>query len=858
MRDVLGDDELLRLYCVPAPRCALALDELVGEGAPDPVLALKRLVADPPGGWGPRDRLVEFLVRPLVITYRGLLAAGFSPAGEVGLELDAERSATGRVVVEDLQPAEDVAAAITALDGSLDRLAAVAAEVIGEEPERIRAAFTEVLAQELRNLSPETAAALAGDHPWRGLLHVVGAEQHEVLRQVVRLVRERSARCRRDSGLPRPLVAVDLDFCAVHPVQRVREALRRVGEEHGIAEFRDPSRLVVLPGLYPEGWLPFVVRNGLRDNYPELDWPSLHGEYRRSIPWHAEALLTDTLAPGVARYVRELEQAGARVVWLTGRRERVRAATEEFLAGCGLADLDLRTSVPGGGSIAEQKVAALRQFHGYELVAAFDDSVGNREALREAFPGAVVIAVHSRQFTSDMSGGGIATFESLPNPVPLGRGHARGAQLSHTTSLSGLRVGELSTRPTVWGHGAELTAAEQERIVECLVSTAVAHGRQLGREVAAASGGVRAVWQVLTAKPFGASRTAYPLEAAERDLRGAVEAGEPLRFVVVGPSLKQDGSRLKALGGLPDLAELAMLARVRQLDEAVRQVHPPGVEVRALTDASHFRTRDPGRCHTYHDEFARQVAAAGVADVVVVEDFDAAADAHPECGDRSQRPELLLAHRVRYERAFAGLDIGRDPRAALAGAAARDPGAPGQPRFAELFRSVLHAVDVPCPGGDPLAWSQRVYADPFDLTDREVPVEVRRARRDLLRAAWDETITYLANKHVDADLGYEVLWRDAVRMSLSIRPAPGRLRFVPLGGSGVMPWHGTAALNAQREVAVDYAISLVDQGFRPLYAPGTPTRRGVRQPWLMVPPDCLDGSGRPTEDLFTRIRLRTR
>ncbi|MER5389446.1 L-tyrosine/L-tryptophan isonitrile synthase family protein [Saccharopolyspora sp. NPDC002686] len=843
----LTDDVLLRSYCATAPRNRISLAELAGGDFAGDVLDLKRLIADPPEGWTARDHLAEFVVRPLLITFRGLLARGFLPVGEIAVELGAESSATGRIVVEEVGPATaaSVPPAIAALDGWLDELASAGALVTGDERDRIRCAFDEVVAQELRNLSAETAAALAGDHPWQRFVHVVDAGQDEVLRRVVQLVRERSARCRRESGVPRPLVAIDLDFCALQPEQRVRAALRRVGEAHGIAEFTDPD---VLPGLYRACWPSFVERTGLRDR------DGLYDEYRRSIAWDGESLQTDDLAPGIRQYVRDLEHAGARVVWLTGRRHRVRAATEEFLADRGLGHLDLRTSDPDRG-VAEQKVASLREFRGCELIAAFDDSAANRAALSTAFPDALVVPVRSQLFTSDGAAGGIATFESLPTPVPLGRGHSGEARLSHVTSLGKLRVGELSTRPTVWAQGVELTAEEQARIVESLVADAVTSGRRLGEEIASEADPVRAVWQVITAKPFGASRSAYPLAAAERDLRGSIEAGEPIRFVVVGPSLKQDGSRLKALGGLPDLAELAMLVRLRQLDEAVRQVHPPGVRVRALTDASHFRFREPQRCEDYHAEFAHQVAAVGAADLVAVEDFDDAADAHPNCGDRTQRPELLESHCERYESAFAGLDIRRNPRAVLAEAATLDPARPGQPRFADLFRSVLHAVDIPCRSGDPLAWSQQIYEDPFDLA-RDVPAEVRRARSDLLVSAWNETITYLANKHVDADLGYEALWQDDVRMSLSIRPTPGRLRFVPLGGSGVMPWHGTAALNPNNEVAVDYAISLVDQGFRPLYAPRIPTRQGLRQPWLMTPPRLLDRTGRPTEPLLTRIRLR--
>ncbi|MGW5797469.1 hypothetical protein ACWEV3_43240 [Saccharopolyspora sp. NPDC003752] len=872
--ELLDEDPLLRLYCVAAAgtgehravgelsaaRNAIPLGELARWEFPGDVLWLKRIVAGRPPGWTAPEHLAEFVVRPLLITFRGLLARGFLPAGELGVELDSAATATGRIVLGGIRRARSgVPGVVAALDEKLDELAAACVLISGDEQDQVRAAFDRVIAQELRHLAESTAAAFAGDHPWLRFVHVVAAEQHEILSRVVRLVRARSARCRNEPGLPRPLVAVDLDFCALHPKHRVGEALRRLGEAHGIAEFAAPARLDVLPGLYRPGWRPFLAANGLPARYPELDWDALYAEYRQNVAWHREALLTDEPAPGLVEFVRDLEQAGARVVWLTGRRHRMRAATEEVLSRHGLGHLDLRTT--DDGPVAGQKVAALLDMPEHELVAAFDDSAGNREALRAAFPTASVVAARPPGFTVD--GGdqvrcGIRTFESLPQPVPLGRGHSADApQLSHVTSLSRLRIGDLSTRPTIWSHGVELTAEEQSRIVESLVATAVADGRRLGREVGARADPAaicRAVWRVLTAKPFGASRTAYPPEAAERDVLASIEAGERIPFVVVGPSLKQDGSRLKALGGLPDLAELAMLIRLRQLDEAVRQIHPPGIAVRALTDASHFRFREPDRYAGYHRELVAQVESAGLRDVVAVEDFDDAADAHPRCGDRTQRPELLAKHRDRYATAFAGLDVRRDPRAALGEADARDPAGPGRPRFAELFRSVLQAVDVPCPGGDPFAWSQRIYANPFDLTDPAVPAEVRRARGDLLATAWRETITYLANKHVDEELGYSVLWREGcVRMSLSIRPAAGRLRFVPLGGAGVMPWHGTAALNDLCEVSVDYAISLVDQGFVPVRA-----ARESAQPWFMVQSRAVDRAGTLDPAVFDRIRLRSK
>ncbi|RRO13782.1 hypothetical protein EIL87_22655 [Saccharopolyspora rhizosphaerae] len=794
-RETLARDPLLAKYC------------LVGTAARDTVP-----LSAPPDS-SERD-LVERLVRPVVITARGLLAAGQVPVGELRLHRP-----SGRVVVPVLAVAEPdrVATTITRLH---DRLTA------------ITPAAADVVAQELRFCSAGLVSVLAGDHPWSRWAHHVPSTQDELLQRVLRLVKDRAAAHRRDPATPRPLVALDLDFCAFHPRTRVREALVAIGVT---------GDLPVLPGLHERGWRPFLERAGLPDDLR-------HADFRRAISWGREALLTDELAPGVRRFAGDVEQAGGRVVLLTGRRHRMRAATEEALTRCGLGHLPLRTAAEGA-DVGEHKVAALRGMTGWEPVAAFDDAEANRTALADAFPQAVVVPVVAPGFTGVDEDDAIGTFETVPRPVPLGRGHLARPSLSHATSIAQLQLGEMSARPAWWDRGVVLTEEEQAEIVVALCRSAVETGIRLGDRVAAIEvGTARAVWQVMQAKLFGASRSAYPLEQAEADLSRALAAGEPAEFVLLGPPTKQDGSQLKALGGLPDLAEVAMLARVLQLDAAVRRVHPPGIRVTALADPTHFRFRDARRYRGYQREFRRMLERTGADRVVELRGVDEVA-AEFGCGDAQQRAALLVRHRERYESALAELDVRSDPRGALAAADELDPGCSGQPRFAEMFRSIVHAVDLPHSGADPLEFARRVYTEPFGLADPELGD----TRRELLALAWDETITYLANKHVDAELDYAALWRhDRVRTSLSLRPEPGRFRFLPLGGSAVMPWQGTAALGSGNEVSTDFAISLVDQCYLPVW---TPDRQS--QPWLAVPPDLVrDGALDPS--VRTGIHLRTK
>ncbi|MFC7342497.1 HAD family hydrolase [Saccharopolyspora griseoalba] len=824
-RELIARDPLLPRYCRVAEHATgdVELRSLLADGVGEQ-RPMRELLAARPDGWTELDYALEFLVRPVVITVRGLLALDWLPAGELGV-----RPGAGQVVLRGLEPADPHRCSRLVLE--VHELLSKLTESVGGTVDDLE----QVLAEELCDLSERLLAALGGHHPWRPFLHSVPEHQQDLLQRVLRLVRERAAARRRDPSAPRPLVALDLDFCALHPRERVRAALERVSREHGVVDFA--FDLAQLPGLYEPGWRPFLEHLGLPDD-------GLYPAFRAALGWERADLLTDEPAPGVRGFVRDVEEVGGQVVLVTGRRHRMRAATEELLARCGLGHLPLHTT-DEGADVAEQKVAALRSVPG-ELIAAFDDKADNLAALRAAFPEARVVPVAAPGFTGVDEPGAIGTFELLPHPVPLGRGHAARPQLSHASSPARLRVGDFSTRPTWWRHGVRLTREQRARIVAALRGNALEAGRRLGERVRdTGDGGESAIWRVLVAKPFGAARPAYPPELAAHDLRPAVREGTPVPLVMIGPPIKQDGSRLKALGARPDLAELAMLVRLVQLDAAVRVVHPAGIRVTALADPSHFRYRPADRCGGYHEDFARMLAETGADEFMRVRDLDEAA-AEAGCA-RDRRAERVAAHRARYEEALAGLDVTADPIAALAAADERDPALAGQPRFVELFRSVLHAVDLPRPGGDPLAHARRVYADPLDLRG-----EAREARRELLSLAWRETITYLANKHVDAELDYSALWRGGVRMSLSLRPVPGRLRFVPLGGGAAMPWHGTAALGDNHEVSVDFAISLVDQGFVPVWTPGDDA-----QPWFMAPPQALRGDDLDPE-VLDRIRIRAK
>lgn len=473
----------------------------------------------------------------------------------------------------------------------------------------------------------------------------------------------------------------------------------------------------------------------------------------------------------------------------------------------------------------------------------------------------------------------IADFQRLPRPAPPT--HAPdGPALSHTHSIAELPLAELRPRLAARDHRARLSLDESLAIIRSLrtqaadsaARTVAATRKQLVEPaVGADDPHIRTalfVHHVLTRKQFHrGSRSTYPPAAALHDTLGFIRRGEPIQIVLPGFPVKQADSRLKAFGHRPDLAELAVLIRLGELSQAIEAFHPPGLRIAALSDGLHFRSRPAHLVHEYAAVLRDYLDLAGGGAVIDLLDVDESAARRLGADLPQRRGALRHRYREAYREALAAGDLLVDPLWTLAAAARTDPtpvlvaavGGSGGPGFVDMFRSILHSVDLPAPAGhDQQAWSKQVYADPYGLHDTSAPAEIRDGRRRLLGTVWRDTIDYMSGLLADRELGYDRVYPERIRMTLST-PAAGRCGFAPLGGAAVLPWHGTAALNRRGEVSVDFAISLCDQGFVPVYSP----LLGDSQPWFMVPAtstevrDLADG-GAVSAELLASVRLRRR
>lgn len=846
----------------PGGTIAVPLSALLrpdADGTPE----LLRVVLDNRFEWR-EDELEYFLehfVRPLLRTFRVALDVhriGLFALDETGLavELSPELQATGRIVVTDQERVSwepnraEVASGVRALVGTLDRLSTGFAELGGgRRTGQIRHAVDRVIAEELRYLDPSTAELLSGEQPLQCYAHTVPEEQDAVLRSVLDEVQQRTRQRRWNPDLAKPAVAIDVDLCGLVPLQRVLDAARatagpRPGAPEGILELASAGTLPVLPTHSPETWDDFVERSGLGERYPAVDWAGVRADFVRAfLARPRERLRTDSVNAGLARFVWDVQDAGGQVVFYTGRKERYREQTEEVLAAAGIAEVTLCCRPEDGGSAL--KAAELGEI---DVVAVFDDERADRGALSAEFGGARTIAVQVPGFAAGRRADRdevIATFETRPRPD-----ERIGPRLSNTHSLEELQIGALRKNRLAQRWAVHLTAQETRDIVDSVLADVDRAAMRTGGAAAAKFGLDRpgpadpeqvlaAVHHVLTRKQFfKGSRSNYQLADLRADVEPLVRRGEPIEVVLLGFPVKQCLNRLKAGGPLPDLAEFGAMARLREMQQAISAVHPPGLHFNILTDGRHFRSRPAAITDAYQRKLREYADLAGIGDRTLVEDVDVVAEQRLGPGLPAQRAERIAKYRRLLGESLREFDITDNPLRTLervhrwtAGADDFAPHVIGL--FREILMSMVYSVPVSVPTGvDRLEWSTAIYADVYNLGDQSVSAEVRQARCAVLRRAWHTVIRYMATMQVDEEFGYERMIPNRVRLTLSAvrKGCPG---FTYLGGSGLLPWQGTGVLDPRGNVAVDFAISLLDQGFVPVYSP----LLGPRQPWAMVPAD---------------------
>lgn len=371
---------------------------------------------------------------------------------------------------------------------------------------------------------------------------------------------------------------------------------------------------------------------------------------------------------------------------------------------------------------------------------------------------------------------------------------------------------------------------------------------------------VTALHRILTRSRFlKGSRSCYPLETALAQMLPFVCAQQPITIVTIGFPFKQHDNGLKAAGPWPDLAELGALLRLKELHDAITALYPPGLQVVVLHDGGYWRPRSVAEIRRYRRQLRRYAQLIGLTPAIRFCDQTGfvAQLLGPQSWDQRERYRrsfrdliLLLAHSPRS--LHQALQIDQRLTQALPRALLTEV-----PSFHDILSSLVYSVPVPTqPGTDPRQWACQVLAHPDDFTTPGLSPDLVAARRQVITSAWQDSMTYLAASLADAAAEVTQHFPPHVRLA-TVASRPGSSGFSYLGGSTLLPWHGTGCLDSRGILCADFLVSLDHRGFLPVYC----DLLGNDQPLLMVPPaQTIYSQHRRQVDphLLTTARLRSR
>lgn len=371
---------------------------------------------------------------------------------------------------------------------------------------------------------------------------------------------------------------------------------------------------------------------------------------------------------------------------------------------------------------------------------------------------------------------------------------------------------------------------------------------------------VVALHRILTRSRFlKGSRSCFPVETAVAQMAPFIETQQPITIVTIGFPFKQHDNGLKAAGPWPDLAELGALLRLKELDAAFTAVYPPGLRVVVLNDGGYSRPRGWTEMRRYRRQLKRYAQLIGLGNSVRF--CDQSAFVARLLGPRG------WTSREKYRRTFKDLIslLAGDPRSLHSAARIEQrlaetlprPLLAGVPSFRDILSSLVYSVPVPGRAGtDSRRWACEVLAWPDGFTAPDLPLELAAARREVFSSAWQDSVNYLAASLADAAAGVAQRFPLHVRLA-TVASRPGCSGFSYLGGSTLLPWHGTGCLDGRGLVCAEFLVSLDHRGFLPVYC----DLIGDEQPLLMVPfarTRYVHGRRRVDPDLLAGARLRSR
>lgn len=316
-------------------------------------------------------------------------------------------------------------------------------------------------------------------------------------------------------------------------------------------------------------------------------------------------------------------------------------------------------------------------------------------------------------------------------------------------------------------------------------------------------------------------------------------------------------NRLKAAGHLPDLAEVASIARIAEIGLSVAQLYEPGLEVIVLTDGMRFKhvlEFDLNILARYQQQLRKIVQALDVDRYVKLVEYMSFLKKHLPKEKLQEKKNAYKNLRAEYV-SLVGENIDIDsPLKYLEKLEKENKNISVVAKIINLYHSLIYsnyfAEFFENPDADLL--TKRIYKNIFSFDDPDL--KINQLRKKVVFKTWHATINYvaeIASGRVAKPI--EKVFPDSIRCDM--HNIPDRLTLYSVDRSTPLTaFHGTGFVDNKYKAGTRFRVSLQKEGFHPVFGSMLDTDYN-KQPLFYLHDSCVSNS-QDVNDLAALIHLR--
>lgn len=279
-------------------------------------------------------------------------------------------------------------------------------------------------------------------------------------------------------------------------------------------------------------------------------------------------------------------------------------------------------------------------------------------------------------------------------------------------------------------------------------------------------------------------------------------------------------NRLKSASHLPDLAEVASLARLAEIGHAVSNIYKPGVQIIILTDGQRFMHSlnfDIAILKKYQRQLNKILKALEVERYITILDYKNFLDKKVPRKILCEKNKKYQELRSEYIRLIGKTISLKNPLGFLSKMMETGHDFPIVSKIIYLYYSLIYSNYFPdiynSTNADSL--TKDVYRDIFNMNDKNTLV--KKLRKKIVSETWKATLNYVAEiASGRLTKPIEHVFPESIRCDM--HNIPDRLTIYSVDRSTPLTaFHGTGFVDTKLRVGVRFRASLQKEGFQPVY-----------------------------------------